>query len=166
MKPRSAIRDGLNGRRPMRPGAGFSLIELLVALVLVSAFLVIALPTFFGSSETLKTREAARQIHRILKTARSEAITWAQPTVVAVDTQAQRVALLDSAVAYAVPAGLHLARDGSNGDPLQVTFYPDGTTTGGTFTLAGRRKTLRFTFEPLTGQVTIDAQIHDTLASR
>ncbi len=150
----------------VRRACGFSLVELLVALALVSAFVVVALPAFSGGGDTLKARSAAREVHRVLKAARDQAITWAKPSEVIIDTQGQRVALTGSAVEYRIPAGMHLTRAAQTADTWRVVFFPDGTVSGGAFALVGKRKTFRFELEPLTGQVAIDAQVSDSLASR
>ena len=140
------------------PRAGFTLIELLVVLVLMSAVIMLALPSFSGSLQTLRTREAAREVYGLLRLARSEAITWARPAVVVIDAGARQVSLTDNPASYTIPSGLVLANDHGHGEPRQVAFFPDGSSTGGTFALTGSGKRFQFHVEPLTGEVTIDVQ--------
>jgi prepilin-type N-terminal cleavage/methylation domain-containing protein len=67
----------------VRPGGGFSLIEMLVVLVIVSILLVVAVPIFSDASNQAR-RASAEIIQAHLRQARAHAITSGSPTAVAI----------------------------------------------------------------------------------
>lgn len=155
----AAPAGGTTGDGLVREETGFSLIELLVVLVLLSAVVAISMPAFSNSTQSLKAREAARQIYGLLRTARSEAITWSKSTVVVIDENTREVAVMDARDRYVVPAGLQLALDIEAAHTGRVTFYPDGSASGTRFALLSSNRRFRFDVEPLSGRIRFDAQV-------
>ncbi len=73
------------GQRSLRSKAGFSLIELMVAMAIMAALMAISVPSFMGWRQNLKYRETAREVTSILREAKSRAITNNQEQQVVFD---------------------------------------------------------------------------------
>ena len=72
------VRSGTPGRSrqdAVRSQAGFTLLELMAVLVLMTLLLGLVLPSLFRSWEREKNRAALRELTAALRTARSEAVT-------------------------------------------------------------------------------------------
>ena len=62
-----------------RRDAGFSLIDMLIVIALISIIAGIAVPAFGNLSESLKLASSAREVERELQTARLKAVTSNRP---------------------------------------------------------------------------------------
>ena len=115
--------------------AGFTLVELIVALAVVGTMLA-AMPAALGRMyDTMQYRATVRDLLAELKGARLEAMSSGRPTVFAVDVEARRFGT-GGRQTREIPPGLEVkalvaesetAADGRMG----IRFYPDGSATGG-----------------------------------
>lgn len=106
---------------PRRLPRGFTLIEMLVVLALIALVAALALPRL-GSTPNMSSQEQLRSALAILADARSAAVASGQ-------AQALDPAALGANARYAAATG---ASD-------RIRFYPDGSSSGGTLTLAPGR---------------------------
>lgn len=112
-------------RLPRQLPRGFTLIEMLVVLALIALVAALALPRL-GSPPSRTDQEQLRSALSLLADARSAAVA------------SGRAQALDPAA-----LGLNARYAAATGASDRIRFYPDGSSSGGTLTLApGRNITL------------------------
>ena len=142
--------------RPLK-NAGFTLLEMIGVLAILALVAVIALPAAERSRSALAVRGAAFDLAAALKNARSAALITNRETRLTLDITARRF-LADgmaaahslprnAAVTYAVPAGEQAAKG-----VAVIRFRPDGSSSGGTITLAGPRQSAVVSVDWMTGR--------------
>jgi len=114
--------------------AGFTLVELIVALAVVGTMLA-AMPAALGRMyDTMQYRATVRDLLAELKGARLEAMSSGRPTVFAVDVEARRFGTGGRQTGE-IPPGLEvkaLVAESETADGrMGIRFYPDGSATGG-----------------------------------
>ena len=145
---------------------GFSLIELLVVLVLISIFTTFVGVNVAGSLSNMGLKTASRKVAASLRYARSRAVTEGTPYVALLDLNENRVTIRPELSSsgrendfeasalepagngikrYALPENVTikdtLAFDGSESDSrfFAVVFMPTGSSSGGTIFLENNR---------------------------
>jgi general secretion pathway protein H len=159
------LRPGLPGRGAGFPGdaefeAGFTLLELMAVLVLMTLLLGLVLPSLFRSWEREKSRAALRGLAVALRTARSEAVTEGHRTRLFLDLKTGRFWLEGSERAGRL-TGLGLADaklvwQNPGRSQGYIAFYGDGSSSGGQLVLTeatGHRNLLEI--KPITGKVSL-----------
>ena len=138
--------------------AGFTLFEMLVALALLAFAMAIALPTLKTSNSGASLKAVALSLAADLKAARVSAVMrgmpisvrfLAQPRVYLRDGEREPTRLPQSIAMTLFP------RDGilpEAGGPA-ITFFPDGSSTGGLVILSEAVTTYQVTVDWLTGAV-------------
>ncbi len=142
---------------------GFSLIELLVVLVIMSLTLVLIVGYRAPWSSGLSLRGVAAELAAELRLARSQAIAENHPVVLALDLAGHRYQI-GNGPPHALPAQLAIAlltisgerRGGTIGD---IRFNPDGSSTGGRIVLADGARRVAVGVDWLSGRVRI-ADVH------
>ena len=137
--------------------SGFSLIELLLALLLVATIVVFGIPTLYGFVESTRVRTQTREFATSVSLARSLAITTATPVIICASrdgTECNSKSWSDGWLIYAdtdkneqpskqelvnfhqaLPSPLSLVESKKS---IKITFSFDGTlTTNFTFFLCG-----------------------------
>jgi prepilin-type N-terminal cleavage/methylation domain-containing protein len=127
---------------------GFTLIELVLVLVVLSVLLAIAAPSLRGWSRGTKLRDASEQVLAATRFARSQAVTTGTMHRVEFDAGAgaYHVTLLDGEQyvdaggdfgrAVTLPPGITLGIVREDGDVSgTITFHPTGRTTPARITL-------------------------------
>lgn len=137
--------------QPRPQDAGFTLLELLAALLIASLGLWIALPMLTGSTKTRALQDATSAIVTTLDQTRSRAMTTGKPTTFVIDA-ASRTYRTEDGVPTTLPSGLQI--DAYGGRAL-VLFHPDGTATEATFALHSGRAEARVGIDWLTGRATV-----------
>jgi general secretion pathway protein H len=148
-----------------QPG-GFTLVELLVVLLLLSLLLAVVPPLFSRAFPGLEARGAARSLAASLRNARSEAVFSGHDQAVIFDLENKRYQRQGSGRATALPGALELdlvtAREELLDDRVgAIRFYPDGSSTGGRVTLGDERGGWMVDVDWLSGRIDIherDAQ--------
>lgn len=125
--------------KPSR-SAGFTLVELIVALAIAVIALGVAPVALGRMYDTMQYRSTVREMMSELKAARLLAVRRGQPTVFTVDAEAHRFGV-GSEPARVIPSKLKVRTivadsevdaDGRAG----IRFYADGSATGGSIELA------------------------------
>ena len=138
---------------------GFTLIELLVVLAIIGVMLSLV-PMAFRSLPGLEAKVAARELADVFRAARGVAIRDNREEFVTFDVD-QRLYRRGSfgqphQIGDGIEVSLITARseqaDQSTG---RIRFFPDGTSTGGQVTLAGRGGTFYVRVDWLSGSVEI-----------
>lgn len=143
-----------------RPGstAGFTVFELIVVLILLAAVAAVIMPSFSGGLKSLEVTTSARDLVTHMRAARSRAISYHRVFRVVLHEEADgrhsysltndygqpfKTVPLPEGVSYSTPGGQM---------PYLVSFYPDGSSSGGEFSLRSERGLQLFvTVDPVTG---------------
>ena len=137
--------------------AGFTLLEMLVVLVVLSLVVTVALPLLFGGSEGLRLQIAASELAAAFRVTRSAAIMRNTDTalMIDVDRRSFRSAVVPQrSFAADIEAKLTFASGiGSTPSDGGFQFFPDGSSTGGDVALSLHGKQTRLCIDWLTGEV-------------
>ena len=155
---------------------GFSLIELLVVLILLSLSLALVAPSLSRFSRTAELRGAAQKISGILRNCRSEAVNKGKVYQVVLNSQSREVSV--HAVepseekdekkeaplpqrTYVLPEGIQMKGDPTSSSESAselptIEFYPNGSSNGATILLDSQdRLGYKIQVNFLTGMVEI-----------
>ncbi len=144
-----------NGRK-----RGFTLLELLVVLLIVSLLVALVPPLFSGAVPGVKLKAAVRDLATAMRLARNQSITHDAETQVYLNLEAPAYAIGRQA-ARALPAGVELkvapaARRGTLETTTHVVrFFPDGSSSGTLIQLSRGKRSYDLHVGWLTGRVTI-----------
>ncbi|HRD48207.1 MAG: GspH/FimT family pseudopilin [Candidatus Competibacter sp.] len=142
---------------------GFTLLEILVALV-IGVLLVALAPLLLSSmSGATELRGAARQLAAGLRSARNEAITRQHEAVLTLDLAQRRFGVSGDPREIKLPDGVALKLYTAQSELLggatgNIRFFPDGSSTGGAITVSGPKLAYRVNIDWLTGAVAIVEQ--------
>ena len=145
--------------------AGFSLIELMVVMLLVSLLFAVVGVSVSRSVRGAEIRNASREIVAGIRHTRGQAIIQRQQQVFHVDADAKTwTAAGEDAVA--LPEGLDItlntARSELTGENAGgIRFYPDGASTGGSVELLAGERVWMIEVSWLTGEVSIKRESDD-----
>ena len=136
---------------------GFTLLELLAALLIAATAFAIALPSLTGGSGT-ELLSAARTAAAGLRQTRSLAIAANRAAVIEFDVK-RREMVLDGRtrkLPEELRVGLFTARrERIDNDRGTIRFFPDGSSTGGRVMLGNDSRTFLVEVDWLTGRVSI-----------
>ena len=145
---------------------GFTLLEILVALVIGVLLVALTPPLLSGMSGAAELRGAARQLAAGLRNARNEAITRQREAVLTLDLAKHRFAVSGDAREIALPnnVALHLYTAQSellDEEKGSIRFFSDGSSTGGAITVSGPKLAYRVNIDWLTGGIAIvEEEVH------
>jgi general secretion pathway protein H len=144
----------------MNRNRGFTLLELLMVLAIVSLMIAVVPPLLSGLGGGAELRGTTRQLAAAMRIARSEAILRRQEAVLTLDLEerffqvagdTRKVSLPESIKVKLYTAQTELL-DGATGT---IRFFPDGTSTGGHVALANEKIGYSVNVDWLTGRVWI-----------
>jgi general secretion pathway protein H len=160
---RSGFLAGRSRRETKSRGAGFTLVEMTMVLLIIALGTVLAVPMIEGGFDSREVRRAARQIASTMHYCRGEAVGLGEPQELVINTWENSfhttgwgrwAVLTDRAVIQEVHGGVFLG-DGV----VQVLFFPNGSTSGASVLLESRRRPgehrLLVTLDPLLGTVRV-----------
>ena len=144
--------------RQKRRDAGFTLVETLVALALLAAATAIVAPLFRVPPPATDFRRAVLGFAADLRLARAAAVKTNTAAVVDVDVSTGRYRADAAGASRALPAGTRLTLVAPPGEQTgpgsgRIRFRPDGSSSGGTLTLARDSLTARVDIDPFTGGI-------------
>lgn len=142
-----------------RPG-GFTLVELLVVLLLLSLLLAVVPPLFSRAFPGVEARGAARTLAATLRNARSEAVFSGHDQAVILDLENKRYQRQGSDRVTELPGSLEVGLVTAREELLDervgaIRFYPDGSSTGGRVTLGGGEDGWRVDVDWISGRIDI-----------
>lgn len=149
----------LGAMQRMRRQAGFTLIEIIVVLAVLSLGLVLLALRGPPHSPALEIRAAAGEILQALRLARARAIATQGPVGVTLDL-GRNSWRLDGTTEHVLPAdyamAVRAAAAATAGDRIAaIRFAPDGSSTGGWITLADGHRRMEIGVDWLSGRVTL-----------
>jgi general secretion pathway protein H len=148
---------------------GFTLLELLVVVVIITLMSALVAPRMFGSLTHMNLKTEAKRIAAAMRYARSQAVAEQVPYAALFDVAANRLTVArvepqtgsspesgeaaeggdenegrPKPLVYSLPEGITLQKSeaGSDlfpGDELRIEFFPDGNSSGGEMILADER---------------------------
>jgi general secretion pathway protein H len=137
-------------RHRRRGHAGFSLIEVLIALALVAAMTTMAVVTLAPGRELAQLRMEAAEVASLLATARGQAITGRRFVHVVIDPRSNSVSIAAAQRhTLSAPAALVAAGDGER---HAILFRPDGESSGGTVAIRSGDRLAVITVDWLSGR--------------
>jgi general secretion pathway protein H len=154
---------------------GFSLIELMVVLILISLSIALVTPSLSRLSRSVELKGAAKKVSAILRYCRSEAVNKGQVYQTLFDSNLREVRVQSVALqtekdaiekkkafrrTYLLPEGIRIKEvdipSRSDSDLSWIEFYPNGGSNGGTILLDTQdRAGYKIKVDFLTGMVTI-----------
>jgi general secretion pathway protein H len=125
----SPLRPESDGKRL----AGFTLVELMVALVIAGLLMVAAVPASMRFYESIQYRQAVRDVISLLGSARYLAVNSGRAQDVVIDPRTGELQLNDER--RKLPDGIELAvrtaREINRDSKGVIRFYPEGGSSGG-----------------------------------
>lgn len=145
--------------------AGFSLIELMVVMMLVSLLFAVVGVSVSRSIQGAEIRNASREIVAGIRHTRGQAVIQRQQQVFHVDADS-RTWTASSREPVELPEGLDItietARSELTGENAGgIRFYPDGASTGGSVELRAGERTWTVEVSWLTGEVSLKREADD-----
>ena len=123
---------------------GFTLLEVLVVLVILTLMLGLVIAHGPMHSARLDTEATARELASALRLARGRAIAEDRPVAVAMASTVYRI---DGSPPHPVPHGVTLAGNAA------IRFAPDGSSSGGTVMVEATNARVTIAVDWLTGRV-------------
>ena len=147
-------------RRQVNAAAGFTLLELIVALFVIALAVGLVAPVVGRSTDTLRGRADVARFSAMLRHARDQAITTRRSHAVVIDPAGHRATLVAAPdeVRQTRVLSADLRVDANPPDALNVRFEPSGISTGGDFRLTTGRMRFRVSVDQLTGRVRVERQ--------
>lgn len=147
--------------RHVRLQGGFTLLEILVVLVIATFMFTLIPPLFSGALPGVKLKGAARDLAVALRDTRSQAIISNTEQTLHLDMETQ-VYRIGSGKPAPLPDGItiniqpHAATMGLNTTQQSLSFFPDGSSSGGQIILQGGNRSYRLDVDWLTGNIRIE----------
>jgi general secretion pathway protein H len=135
---------------------GFTLLELIVALIVIALATGVAIPTLARSTEAIRVRAEVAGFSAMLRHARERAIVTRRAQTVVIDPAAHRVSRLagpDGEVRETRQLSERFTVEASPPPALSVRFEPQGNSNGGDFRVSSGDIVYRVTVDALTGRV-------------
>jgi len=123
----------VTGAKTRQHRRGFTLVELMAALAIAAVVLAVAVPASVRMYDTIRYREAVREVISMLATARYRAIASGLPQNVEVVPSERRLRFDDKTTVLPanVKMAVHSAKELNRGNTGVIRFYPEGGSSGG-----------------------------------
>jgi general secretion pathway protein H len=145
--------------------AGFTLLELIVALAIAALVFALVIPSSLHRNAHVTLQRTSRDLAEALRLTRSRAVLDNRSTRFMVDTDRATWRIDGGAALQSLPSGMRVvlvtAAEETEGKSLgAIRFYPDGSSTGGSLTLSLGKDQMDVAVDWLTGNVAV----HDVAA--
>lgn len=149
------------GKKSLSASAGFTLLEILLVLSIIGLASVLVVPNV-GNLETRSFSAQLRQASTLLNYARRTAVVQGQPASIefyAVPIAESELPASRTAVGSWESNGAQILfidsteRETEVEDKIEITFYPEGGSTGGTLVLKLNERQETIEIDPFTGRV-------------
>lgn len=152
---------GKKPRRRLRQQSGFTLVELLVVLTLIALIATLATPMIQRSIPGAQLQTSAERLRSELRLARSIAIRDNRQAWLLVDVEAGTYQRGENTRVQTIPPAIQLTLLTAQREQIdeyrgRIRFFPDGTSTGGSVTLAGETQAVEVAIDWFDGRVSID----------
>jgi len=146
-------------RRGRRSISGFTLVELLVVLVIVSLMLALVGTSISRNVSGAEMRQAAKKVAANLRYTRTRAILSKSEQVFLVDTEERSYTAAEREVEK-LPEGMNVQLNTARSELTSETaggirFYPDGGSTGGNVRLEANGRVYQVNVAWLTGEASV-----------
>jgi prepilin-type N-terminal cleavage/methylation domain-containing protein len=157
-----------------KDSAGFSLIELLVVMIIISLIAGIGIPRFIGSLERADVRASAGKIAAAIRASRNRSVSEKIPLTVVIDGEKMLVfgvpgrGGLDAferkpiTPTEQIPEGIIIWKERVKVKTATIEFHPSGASSGGNFVVTSADVTMPdgntgyvVDIDPLSGRVTM-----------
>jgi len=134
--------------------------ELLVVLTIIATLFAVVPPLFSSASSANEVRAAARQMCSALRQARSNAVAARKPVTFVLDLERHNYQMAGAHLVQ-LPADLELTLTTAESELRghgrgAITFFADGSSSGGRITLANGRSARQLDVAWLTGRVVVN----------
>jgi general secretion pathway protein H len=136
--------------------SGFSLVEMLVVLSILSITLVALVPFAGSGRQSGHLDQAAREVALALRNTRASAINTNKDATFTLDASAGFYWSDANNKQMALPKKLAVAIVPNNNLQGQIHFFPDGSASGGTIQLRDLNHSYLIQVEALSGRIRID----------
>jgi len=145
---------------PARRQGGFSLLELLLVLVIMSAIAVLVAPRLSGSLDNLQLKRLSRDMAASLRITRQLAISKGQDTQWTIDLEKRhyQYGRYNKTVSFPKDVDIKLttaSKEQVTETLANIRFFPDGSATGGEVALTQGQLEYLIQINWLTGRVII-----------
>lgn len=143
-----------------RPGAGFTLVELLAVLFIGALVYALFLGVPLRGSSIADLKAAARTVASGLRQAQSTAMATRRDALLTIDLEAREFQVTGAESPRNLPRDLEISlytaqQEVSSERKGSIRFYPDGSSTGGRITVAAGERKYLVDVDWLTGRVSI-----------
>lgn len=142
-----------------RANAGFTLLELLVVMVILTVVATVTAVRFSGGIDQARLRAESRQLVALLRAARTEAMVSSTVTGIDSDTHDTSYLSYPALQRIELPEGIaiDIASQAVSSGAAQnaIRFYPDGSSSGGDIQLSSPAGSFAITVGWLTGEVSL-----------
>lgn len=139
--------------------SGFTLIELMIVLVVMTAITAVAVPQFSRGMTYVELRRNTQELAASLRQARNRSITESQVAELTFDAERQLVRASGIGIVFDWPESVHveLAGDaaGNRANEWSIRFYPDGSATDTVLTVSALNRRYEISVDWLTGRVRV-----------
>lgn len=146
---------------PFADTAGFSLLELLIALILLIAAFTLAPPLFNRGLSSAEFKQSVRLVAAALRSTQSQAIAHNQEKRFILDVEKRSFSIGEDGSPNELPSALTLKLKTAESEKISesiggIRFFPDGSSTGGAITIGIDGSAQILSVDWISGKITIN----------